>query len=95
MRLVPIERDELNDQQRTVLEAIENGPRAAGRPGIGMIGPFGAWVRAPNIGQAIQREEKRSGSTHHSPRTFRKSPSALSALTIDPALSFQRTGHSP
>ena len=84
MRLVPIERDKLNNQQRTVLEAIENGPRAAGRPGIGMIGPFGAWVRAPNI-----------GSTHHSPRTFRKSPSALSALTIDHALSFQRTGYSP
>jgi 4-carboxymuconolactone decarboxylase len=55
MRLAPIERDELNDQQRTVLEAIENGPRAAGRPDIGMIGPFAAWVRAPNVGQAIQR----------------------------------------
>ncbi len=54
MRLSPIERDGLNDEQRTVLEAIENGPRGEGRPGIGMIGPFGAWVRAPSVGQAIQ-----------------------------------------
>jgi len=54
MRLAPIERDDLNDEQRTVLEAIESGPRGEGRPGIGMIGPFGAWVRAPGIGQAIQ-----------------------------------------
>ena len=54
MRLSPIERDDLNDEQRTVLEAIESGPRGEGRPGIWMIGPFGAWVRAPGIGQAIQ-----------------------------------------
>ena len=54
MRLSPIERDDLNDQQRTVLEAIESGPRGNGQPGIGMIGPFGAWVRAPAVGLAIQ-----------------------------------------
>ena len=54
MRLTPIERDDLNDEQRMVLEAIERGPRGKGRPGIGMIGPFGAWVRAPSVGQAIQ-----------------------------------------
>jgi len=54
MRLSPIERDDLNDEQRPALEAIESGPRGKGRPGIGMIGPFGARVRAPCVGQAIQ-----------------------------------------
>ncbi len=54
MRLSPIDRDDLNDEQRRVLEAIERGPRGKGRPGIGMIGPFGTWVRAPSVGQAIQ-----------------------------------------
>ena len=54
MRLSPVERDDLDDEQRKVLEAIENGPRGTGRPGIGMIGPFGAWVRAPSVGQSIQ-----------------------------------------
>jgi 4-carboxymuconolactone decarboxylase len=54
MRLSPIDRDDLNDEQRTVLEAIESGPRGEGRAGIGMIGPFGAWVRAPSVGRAIQ-----------------------------------------
>ena len=55
MRLAPIKRDDLSHQQRTVLDAIENSPRAAARSDIGMIGPFAAWVRAPNVGQAIQR----------------------------------------
>ena len=54
MRLSPIDRDDLNDEQRTVLEAIESGPRGEGRAGIGMIGSFGAWVRAPSVGWAIQ-----------------------------------------
>ena len=58
MRLSPIERDDLNDEQQRVLEAIESGPRGKGRPGIGMIGPFGAWVRAPSVGQTIQRAGK-------------------------------------
>ena len=75
MRLSPIERHDLNDEQRPVLEAIESGPRGKGRPGIGMIGPFGAWVRAPSVGQAIQgageairvqhiTRAERSGSRH-------------------------------
>jgi 4-carboxymuconolactone decarboxylase len=54
MRLQPLDRDKLNDEQQQVLDAIENGPRGEGRPGIGMVGPFGAWVRAPSVGNAIQ-----------------------------------------
>lgn len=59
MRLSPISREELKDAQQTVLEAIESGPRSTAqdgkpRPGIGLIGPFGAWVRAPSVGSAIQ-----------------------------------------
>ncbi|HIL95139.1 MAG TPA: carboxymuconolactone decarboxylase family protein, partial [Pseudomonadales bacterium] len=54
MRLSPIDRNNLNEAQQTVLEAIERGPRGNARPGIGMIGPFGAWVRAPSVGGAAQ-----------------------------------------
>lgn len=54
MRLSPIERDQLNSKQKAVLESIEQGPRGNGRPGIGMIGPFGAFVRSPAVGSAAQ-----------------------------------------
>lgn len=54
MRLSPIEQDELSDAQKQVLEAIEDGPRGQGRPGIGMTGPFAALVRAPSVGNAVQ-----------------------------------------
>ena len=52
-------REELKGAQLAVLEAIESGPRGTDhdgkpRPGIGLIGPFGAWVRAPSVGSAIQ-----------------------------------------
>ena len=75
MRLSPIERDDLNDQQRTVLEAIESGPRGNSQPGIGMMGPFGAWgtrthgrpgdsdVRGSHPVQHVTAAE-RSGSRH-------------------------------
>lgn len=54
MRLNPIERDQLNSQQQGVLESIEQGPRGNGRPGIGMVGPFSAFVRSPAVGGAAQ-----------------------------------------
>lgn len=54
MRLLSVTREALDDAQREVLNAIEKGPRGKGRPGIGMIGPFGAWVRAPAVGGPIQ-----------------------------------------
>lgn len=55
MRLTPIDRNNLKQDQQKVLDAIENGPRGKGRANIGTKGPFGAWVRAPSIGDAIQR----------------------------------------
>ena len=55
MRLSPLGRDQLNNEQQAVLDAIEKGPRGAGNPGIGMIGPFGCWVRAPGVGNAVQQ----------------------------------------
>jgi 4-carboxymuconolactone decarboxylase len=54
MRLSPIDRDNLTPEQNAVLNTIEAGPRGEGRPGIGLIGPFGAWVRAPSIGDPVQ-----------------------------------------
>ena len=54
MRLSPIDRNNLADPQQKVLDAIEQGPRGKGRPGLGLTGPFGAWVRAPGIGVAVQ-----------------------------------------
>lgn len=54
MRLSPLHREDLNKEQKAVLNAIEQGPRGAGNPGIGMIGPFGCWVRAPKVGNAVQ-----------------------------------------
>jgi len=54
MRLTPIERDQLDTQQQAVLESIEQGPRGKGRPGIGMVGPFGAFVRSPAVGGSVQ-----------------------------------------
>lgn len=54
MRLKEIDRNNLEPAQQAVLTAIEAGPRGKSRPGIGLIGPFGAWVRAPEIGHAVQ-----------------------------------------
>ncbi len=54
MRLSDIDRDNLSEAQESVLNAIEQGPRAKGRQGIGLIGPFGAFVRAPSVGGEIQ-----------------------------------------
>jgi 4-carboxymuconolactone decarboxylase len=54
MRLSNIERDQLNPVQNAVLKSIENGPRGNGRQGIGMIGPFGVFVRSPAVGGSAQ-----------------------------------------
>ena len=92
MRLSPIDRDDLNNEQRTVLEAIESGPRGEGRAGIGMIGPFGAWVRAPSVGWAIQ-------GAGEAIRFNTSLPPNIQEVAIctagDPTLSFQPTGRSP
>ena len=54
MRLSPIDRNNLSEAQQAVLNDIEQGPRGKGRPGIGLVGPFGAFVRAPGVGGPIQ-----------------------------------------
>lgn len=57
-RLAPLAAEDLDADQRAVYDAIQNSPRGAslrsGSAGIGLIGPFGLWVRAPQIGQAAQ-----------------------------------------
>jgi len=50
-RLSQITIEDLTAEQRTVYDAIQNGPRGA----MGLMGPFGVWVRAPNVGDAIQQ----------------------------------------
>ena len=49
-RLPSLPEDKLTDSQHTVLRAIQNGPRGK----IPMTGPFGVWLRAGSIGDAIQ-----------------------------------------
>jgi len=52
-RLEVLALDQLTEDQLTVLDAINSGPRGGGTP-IGLVGPFGVWVRAPRIGMAVQ-----------------------------------------
>ncbi len=54
MRLPELEESALSEAQREVLQAIRSGPRASQHGAIGLVGPFGVWVRAPQIGNAIQ-----------------------------------------
>lgn len=51
MRLPPLDEDRLDDDQRAVLAALRAGPRGAG---VGLVGPFGVWVRAPAVGGPTQ-----------------------------------------
>ncbi len=55
MRLTPLDRDNLAEDQQTVLDEIEQGPRGSWRKNFGTTGPFGAWVSAPSVGSAIQK----------------------------------------
>ena len=49
-RLPPIKNDQLSETQMKVVKAIQDGPRG----NITMTGPFGVWLRANTIGDAIQ-----------------------------------------
>ena len=49
-RLSPLQESNLTEQQRAVLDAIRSGPRG----NMGLVGPFGVYVRAPGVGQAAQ-----------------------------------------
>lgn len=53
-RLPDLTEADLTDEQRAVLEAIEASPRGGNRR-VGLVGPFGLWVRAPRLGQAAQQ----------------------------------------
>ena len=52
-RLTPLEIGELSAEQREVYDAMQSGPRGVGRR-LGLVGPFGVWVRSPKIGHAAQ-----------------------------------------
>ncbi len=54
MRLSRIDVEDLAPDQKAVLDAIQTGPRAARHGRIGLVGPFGVWVRVPKIGLATQ-----------------------------------------
>lgn len=52
-RLEPITVEDLDPEQRGVYDAIQSGPRGKNRT-VGLVGPFGIWVRSPAVGMAIQ-----------------------------------------
>jgi len=52
-RLTPINVEDLDAEQKLVYDAIQSGPRGKNRQ-VGLVGPFGIWVRSPKIGMAIQ-----------------------------------------
>jgi 4-carboxymuconolactone decarboxylase len=49
-RLTPLTEADLTPEQREVLDAIQGGPRG----NMGLVGPFGVYVRAPGVGNAAQ-----------------------------------------
>lgn len=53
MRLDAITVEDLTPEQKSVHDAIQSGPRGTGR-NVGLVGPFGIWVRSPKVGMAIQ-----------------------------------------
>ena len=53
-RLDPLDMASLSPQQRGVLEAMQSGPRGALHGRLGLVGPFGVWVRSPTVGNAAQ-----------------------------------------
>lgn len=53
-RLRNLALEDLDPDQRALLEEIQSGPRGARHGTIGLVGPFGIWVRHPGVGRAIQ-----------------------------------------
>jgi 4-carboxymuconolactone decarboxylase len=53
-RLKSLEPTDLSAEQRAVLDAIQSGPRGSRQGSVGLVGPYGVWVRAPVIGMATQ-----------------------------------------
>ena len=77
-RLEVLAHDQLTEDQLAVLDAINSGPRGGGPP-IGLVGPFGVWVRAESLGLRLR-----------SRRTSKKLPFALLAHTTERNLSSRR-----
>ena len=50
-RLPPLTEATLNPAQRGLLDALRSGPRG---PRVGIDGPFGCYMHAPEVGQKIQ-----------------------------------------
>ena len=50
-RLTEISRESLNESQKKVLKAIQDGPRGE----IPLTGPFAVWVKAGKLGDTIQK----------------------------------------
>ena len=48
-RLAPLDLDNLTPEQKTVADAIRNGPRG------GLRGPFEAWLRSPGLADVAQQ----------------------------------------
>lgn len=53
-RLVPLDPDRLTPEQQILRDTVESGPRKARHGSIGLAGPFGIWMRAPELGLAAQ-----------------------------------------
>lgn len=54
-RLAPLDPTTLSPPQAALVAAVEQGPRARHHGRIGMQGPFGVWLRAPELGFAAQQ----------------------------------------
>ncbi|MGZ3410141.1 MAG: carboxymuconolactone decarboxylase family protein [Xanthobacteraceae bacterium] len=52
LRLPPLVESELNPAQRALLDSMRSGPRGGA---VSLGGPFGCYMHAPEIGEAIQQ----------------------------------------
>jgi len=53
-RLSPLNLEALTADQRQVYDTLRFGPRGDDKHKLELAGPFGVWVRAPEIGVAVQ-----------------------------------------
>ncbi len=53
-RLKPLTAELLNQEQKDLLNEIQSGPRGQTLGDNALVGPFGVWVRVPEIGNPIQ-----------------------------------------
>jgi 4-carboxymuconolactone decarboxylase len=53
-RLPDLDLRALTPAQRSVFDAIQQGPRGRRPGGVPLIGPYAVWVRAPEVGMATQ-----------------------------------------